>query len=186
MADPRQQDVSGASRQASRRAADAAAETGEHAAKAGADLFRSTASAVEEAWRSSLGVASHFAEQSSSQMARVLGVSGDKMEDAAEQSSRNIDAILQSSRTFAETFKNVSRECSNFYRERLDRNLEKMDAIMRSRTPQELVAAQSDLMRDNLEAFLQTSRRIAEASMHVADEAGRRATRAAHSERQAA
>jgi hypothetical protein len=41
----------------------------------------------------------------------------------------------------------------------------------RSRSPQELIAAQSDLFRDNLEGFLQGSRRVAEASVRVADHA---------------
>jgi hypothetical protein len=41
----------------------------------------------------------------------------------------------------------------------MDRNLEKINDMMRSRSPQELIAAQSDLFRDNLEGFLQSSRR---------------------------
>jgi hypothetical protein len=48
--------------------------------------------------------------------------------------------------------------------------MEKMNALMRSRTPQELIAAQSDLFRDNLEGILQSSRRVAEASVGVKDE----------------
>jgi hypothetical protein len=42
------------------------------------------------------------------------------------------------------------------------------------RTPQELVAAQSDLMRDNVEAFVNSTRRIAEISMQMADQAARK------------
>jgi hypothetical protein len=47
---------------------------------------------------------------------------------------------------------------------------------MRSRTPQELLAAQSEMFRDYLEGFLQSSRRIGEMSMQVADQATRRLT----------
>jgi hypothetical protein len=149
---------------------------GEHATKAGPDLFGSTASAVEQLWRSGFDVASHFAERSSSQLASSIGLSDDKAQQATEQSSRNIDAILQSTRAYADAFQSISRELSGFCKERLDRNLEKMSALMRSRTPQELIAAQSDLLRDNMEGFLQTSRRLAEASADVADKATRRLT----------
>jgi hypothetical protein len=65
---------------------------------------------------------------------------------------------------------------SSFYQERLDRNLERVDALMHSRTPQELLAAQSEMFRDYLEGFLQSSRRIGEMSVQVAEQATRRLT----------
>jgi hypothetical protein len=52
-----------------------------------------------------------------------------------------------------------------------------MNALMRSRTPQELIAAQSDLLRDNLEGILKSRRRVAEPSVGVADETTRRLTK---------
>jgi|1185.fasta_scaffold232939_1 hypothetical protein len=149
---------------------------GEHAAKAGADLFGRSASAMEQLWRSGFDIALHFAERSSSQLASSIELSDDKAHQATEQSSRNIDAILQSTTAYADAFQSISRELSSFCKERMDRNLEKMSTLMRSRTPQELIAAQSDLLRDNMEGFLQTGRRLAEASADVADKATRRLT----------
>src|SRR5262249_56357576 len=148
----------------------AKAKPASHVAKAGADLFESTAGAVEQLWRSGLDMASHFADRSSSQIARSMGLTDEEAHQATEQSSRNIDAIVHSSRAYADALQSISRELSSFCRERLDRNMEKMNALMRSRTPQELIAAQSDLFRDNLEGILQTSRRVAEASVDVTDE----------------
>jgi hypothetical protein len=172
--------------QASINAARMAAGAGEHAARAGADLFESTAKAFEQLWRSSLDMTSHFGERSSRQVAQGMGLSDKKAQQATEQSSRNIDAIVQSSKTVADAVQVISRELSGFYRERLDRNLEKMDALMRSRTPQELLALQSEMFRDNLEGFLQSSRRIAEMSVQVADQATRKLTEATDQERRAA
>lgn len=60
-----------------------------------------------------------------------------------------------------------------------------MNALMRSRTPQELIAAQSDLLRDNLEGILNSSRRVSEASLGVADEATRRLTKITKKQRRA-
>jgi hypothetical protein len=171
---------------ASGNAARMAAGTSEHVARAGANLFESTAGAVEQLWRSGLDIASHFAEQSSSQIARSMGLSDEKAQDTAERSSRNIDAIVQSSRAYADVFQGISRELSNLCRERMDRNLEKMTDMMRSRTPQELIAAQSDLFRYNLEGFLQSSKRMAEASVRVADHATRQLSEIMEKQRRAA
>ena len=154
-----------------------------HAAKTGVDLFESTAGAVEQLWRSGLDMASHFAERSSTQMARSMGLTDEKAQQATEQSSRNIDAIVQSSRAYADALQSISRELSTFCRERLDRNMETMNALMRSRTPQELIAAQSDLLRDNLEGALQSSKRVAEASVCITDETTRRLTKAMGNQR---
>ena len=165
-------------RQQNRRGAQAAQErAASHTAQAGADLFESTAAAIEQLWRSGLEMASHFADRSPSQIARSMGLTDEKAQQAAEQSSRNIDAIVQSSRAYADALQSISRELSSFCRERVDRNMEKMNALMHSRTPQELIAAQSDLLRDNLEGALQSGRRVAEASVGVADETTRRLTK---------
>ena len=157
-----------------------------HAAKAGTDLFESTAGAVEQLWRSGLDMASHFADRSSNQIARSMGLTDENAQRATEQSLRNIDAIVQSSSAYADTLQSISRELSSFCREQLDRNMEKINTLMRSRTPQELIAVQSDLLRDNLEAILQSSRRVAEASVGVTDETMRRLTEVRGKQRRAA
>jgi len=162
-------------RQQNRRGVQAAqASPASHAAKAGADLFESTAAAVEQLWRSGLDMASHFADRSPSQIARSMGLTDEKAQQATEQSSRNIDAIVQSSRAYADALQSITRELSSFCREQLDRNMERMNGLMHSRSPQELIAAQSDLVRDNLEGILQSSRRVAQASVDVTDETTRR------------
>jgi hypothetical protein len=156
-----------------------------HAAKAGADLFGSTAAAVEQLWRSGLDMASHFAE-SPSQIVRSMGLTDEKTQQATEQSSRNIDAIVQSSTAYADALQSISRELSSFCRERVDHNVEKINTLMRSRTPQELFAAQSDLLRDNLEGILRSSRRMAEVSVGVTDGTMRRLTKVMGKQRRAA
>jgi hypothetical protein len=120
------------------------------------------------------------------QVARSMGSADEEAHQATEQSWRNIDAIVQSSRAYADALQSISREMSNFCRERLDRNLERMNALMRSRTPQEFIAAQSDLLRDNFEGILQSSRRVAQASVGATDETTRRVTQVMGKRRRAA
>jgi phasin family protein len=129
---------------------------------------------------------SHVANRSSSQVARSMGLTDEKAHQTTEQSSSNIDVIVQSSKAYADALQIFSREFTRFCRERLDHNIERIDALMRSRTPQEFIAAQSDLFRDNFEGILQSSRRVAQASVDVTDETTRRVTRAMSKQRRAA
>jgi hypothetical protein len=187
MANPRQaeRDVSQATQEATReatrkaaeetsRAARAAADASAGAARAGADLFQRNAETMQEAWRSGSQVASKLTEQSVQGFARAFGISGERAEQAAAQSSRNLECIVQSGTVIAGAMQNISREMFDFARKRVEQNLRRVDALADCRTPQEILAAQSDLVRDNLEDFVQSSRRISEISMEMADEAARR------------
>ena len=156
------------------RAARAAADAGAGAARAGADLFQRNAETMQEAWASGSKVASRLTEQSVQGFARVFGMTGERAEQAATQSSRNLESIVQSGTVIAGAMQNISREMFEFTRKRVEQNLHRVDALINCRTPQEILAAQSDLMRDNLEDFVQSTRRISEISMEMADEAARR------------
>lgn len=99
--------------------------------------------------------------------------------------SDNIDAIIHSSSVLAEVTQSISREWANFARERMEQNFNRFDALLRCRTPHEFAAVQSELLRDNLESLLQCSRRIAEKSMQMAEEATKRAAEAVEQARAA-
>ena len=77
------------------------------------------------------------------------------------------------------------REWVNFTRERMEQNFNRFESLLRCRTPQDLAAVQSEFLRDNLESFLQCARRIAEASMQMADEATKRTAEAVEQARAA-
>jgi hypothetical protein len=156
------------------RAARVAADAGAGAARAGADLFQRNAETMQEAWMSGSKVASQLTEQSVQGFARAFGITGERAEQAAAQSSRNLECFVQSGTVIAGAMQNISREMFDFARKRVEQNLQRVDELANCRTPQEMLAAQSDLMRDNLEDFVQSTRRISEISMEMADEAARR------------
>ena len=108
------------------------------------------------------------------QFGRALGLSADGTHTATQQSSENIDAIMQSSAIIIEVTQSISREWMDFARERIEQNLNRFDSLLHCRTPQDFAALQSELLRDNLESFLQCARRVAEKSVHVADESARK------------
>jgi hypothetical protein len=146
----------------------------ERAARAGAEMLQTNVETAQQALQSGTEMAARLAESSVNQFGRVLGLSGDGTHTTAQQSSENIDAIVRSGAMIVEVTQSISREWTDFARERIEQNFNRFDSLLRCRTPQDFAALQSELLRDNLESFLQCARRVAEKSVHVADESTRK------------
>jgi phasin family protein len=67
----------------------------------------------------------------------------------------------------------VSREWVNSAQDRLQKNIDALNRLAGCRSVQDLVATQSDLVRDGLQQVIDTNKRVAELSVRVADEAAR-------------
>ena len=68
----------------------------------------------------------------------------------------------------------ICEECGDIARARIERGLDRIGAMTRSRTPQDIVALQSEILRDNIETFLCFARKAGEHSTRLAEEAQRR------------
>jgi hypothetical protein len=187
------QEAAQAAREAARRGADqanrigrATAEVNSQAARAGADILGRNVEAAHHVLQSGAEMAAKLTERSAHQFGRVLGFTGDDAEKAAQSYSTNLGAILESSATLAEMTQEMTREWLNFGRERLERNFENMDHLLHSRTPQDVLAVQSQVLRDNLEGFLGCARRVAERSMRTTEVLTRKFDQAAEQSRHAA
>ena len=174
-----------AARQASRFGA-AARDAGEHVAEVGGDVFRNSAEAAHDAWRSSMDMARTMTQRSADQFARVFGFSGDETQQATEQASRNVEAMVRSTGAFAQGMSGITREWFEFVRDRTESNLDRVGDLWRCRSPQDLFAVQSELIRENVEGALQTGRRIADVSLKLADDASRKMTETVDRTRRAA
>jgi len=156
------------------RAARTAAEAGVGATRASADMFQRNAATAQHAFDSSSKMVSELVEQSMRRVGSTFGVAGENANQATQQSARNAEAIVESGTIIAGGMQIISRELFEFARKRMEQNLQLADTMMGCRTPHEFIAAQTNLVRDNLEEFVQSTRRIAELSMEMADEAARR------------
>ena len=156
------------------------------ATRVSADTLQRNAETAKQAWQSASDMATKLTECSADQLARVFGLSGDEAQQAAQQSSRNFGAIMQSSVVLSQGAQNISREWFDFARKRMEENLNLLEALTRCRTPQDIAAVQSSVVRDNLEGLLQSTRRIADISVRVADEAVRKIADGADRDRRAA
>ena len=160
--------------QAARTMADAS----ERTARAGAEAMRHNSDTVREAWQSGTNIATQVTDRSLDWMYKAFGLAGNGSHDTLQQSSRNINAILETSTALAAGMQSVSREWMSFAEKRAQQNLARLDSLLQSRTPQEFIAAQTDLVRSNLEDLLQNSRRIAEMATRMAEEATRKLSEA--------
>lgn len=150
----------------------------ERAARTGTEISQRNVETVQQALQSSAEIAARLTERSADQFGRVFGFSVDEAHKTAQKSSNNLDAIIQASSMLAGVTQSISREWVNFIRERMEQNFNRFESLLRCRTQQDLAAVQSEYLRDNLESFLQCSRRIAETSMQIADEATKRTAEA--------
>ena len=92
---------------------------------------------------------------------------------ATERSARNAQTLLYTSSAAAKVMGDVSQEYFQMVRHQLETNMELMRELWTCRTPQDFAAVQTDLMRENVETALESSRRIADMSRKMADEAGK-------------
>ena len=138
-----------------------------------ADVTRQSAETTQEAMRTALDTASQAFQSSADQFARSFGLSGEPAEALAEQSKRNIEAITECGAILMRGFGEITREWLNLAQHRVQKNVEGIQAIAACRSVQGLVAAQTELVRENIREMVDSSRQIAETSVKVADEAGR-------------
>lgn len=96
--------------------------------------------------------------------------------EVAQRASQNLESFAQSGTALARGMQDVSSECLSMVQERMQKNLDGINAVVRSRTLPELMAAQGLLFRENLELTISNSRRIVELSTRIADTTTRTAT----------
>jgi hemerythrin-like domain-containing protein len=144
--------------------------------KAGVEGAQTMAQTMQESMQNSLGAFSEMARRSTEQAARLFGLPSGNAEDLTGQTSENLRAVAQSGTALVRGFQDVSREMFELSQKRLQRNLDGLNQIARCRSIADLVAAQSSLLRDNLEQTLDNNRRIAELTIQVAEEATRGTT----------
>jgi hypothetical protein len=156
------------------RVGQAAAETGEKVARAGADLLKQNTEALQDAMRFGLDMTTTVMGRSTDQLGRTLGLSGDGVQEATERSTRNAQTILYSTAAASNAMSGMSREYFELVRHQIENNLNRLNEFWGCRTPQDVVAVQSELLRDAVGNVLESSRRIADLSIKLAEDASKR------------
>ena len=152
---------------AARRATDA----GEHMLDASSEAGHQGAGAAQAAMTTGLNTAAQSFQRATDQITQAIGFGGPQFEEMARQSSQNVEAMTQANTVLVRGAEDISREWLELAQSRLQRNLDGFNALSRSRSLQEFAAAHTDLVRDNMQQVIDTSRRVADVSVRVANEA---------------
>jgi phasin family protein len=188
MANPRQEEKTSQSaeetvRRTSERTAEqtrriglAAAQAGEEMAQVSANVFQQNAEMLQNTWRLGVDMATTVFSRSTDQLGRTLGLSGNEVQEATERSARNAQTILHSASAVTKGMNGISREYFEFVRHQLENNMNRMNELWRCRNPQDIAALQTEVVRDTVASVFESGRRIADMSLRVADDAGKRIT----------
>ena len=101
-------------------------------------------------------------------------LSGREAEQATERAARNTEVILSSSTEASKVMGGISREYFEFAKHQLEHGIQRMNQLQSCRTPQEFAAAQGDFLREMMAGAFESSRRMAEMSMKMAEDAAKR------------
>ena len=101
--------------------------------------------------QTSVSTAAELAQRTTDQVTEVFGAARQRTQDLTERATQNLQAVTQSSAILARGIQEASGECLEMVQERVQKNLDGVNALVRCRTLPEFLAAQSSLFRDNLE-----------------------------------
>jgi hypothetical protein len=192
MADPRQEDkstrnvedtarrtaeqtsrIGQAAAEQTTRIGQAAAEAGDEVARASAHLLQQNAETLQNAWRSGLDMATAVMGRSTDELRHTLGFSGNEAQEATERSARNTETILYTGTAATKLIGGMSQEYFGFVRHQIENSMNRMNELWRCRTPHDVAAVQSDLVRETVGSVLESSRRMADMSLKLADDAAK-------------
>ena len=91
--------------------------------------------------------------------------------ELASRTQQNLGVMMQTGVKLAEGYQSIMREWADYTRNAMQCNIDGMNSIMRARTPQDLMAAQSELLNAEVRVMLNSGVRISEATLRVAREA---------------
>jgi len=150
--------------------ADRTAEATQAAARANTQILRTQIETAQQAMRSGLEASVRGFESFSSRWARALGTAQPNT-DLADQSVQNVRAVSQASTALAKGAQEASRAWFELTQKAVRTNLEALSQLAGVRTMPELMALQSDLMRNSLEQAIQSGEQIARCSTDAIREA---------------
>jgi hypothetical protein len=94
-----------------------------------------------------------------------------------------MQAVMQSATDIADGMQDVTGEWMRCAQKQVEHNLDHMEEFGQCRTFHDYMALQTQMLRENLETFLQSARRASESSSHIVERAVRRMGEATESAR---
>ena len=120
-------------------------------------------------------VVGQVAEQVAGQVAEKAGemsaMQNRASKELASRTQQNLGAMMKTGVKLAQGYQSIMQEWADYTRNAMQCNIDGMKSIMRARTPQDLKAAQSELLNAEVRVMLSSGVKISEATLRVAREA---------------
>jgi hypothetical protein len=126
---------------------------------------------AQRAWEVAAEAARNVAARPIDQLSPASGLVGKNGALGMQQTLRNVETVMESGTVIANAIHNISREFVELTSNRLQQNMNVIDALAKCRSPEEFVRTQSEFVRQQIGDYVQSTRRIAEISLNMADEA---------------
>jgi hypothetical protein len=138
--------------------------------KAAEDL-RGTVRDASEAAGDSADVVRQASGRVVEQLGQVSTTQEKAVKDVTGRTQQNLGVMMQTGIKLASGYQSIMREWADYTRNAVQCNVDGLNSIMRARTLQDLMAAQSDLLNAKVQVMLSSRARIAEATARVAKDA---------------
>jgi phasin family protein len=129
----------------------------------------------------------HEVEQATASVNRLIGQLGEAMgmtgqgaeaaQAATKQASRNLELLTETTSIMTRAWNEMSAEWSRMTIAQVERNTKLMNEMLRVRTPQELIALQTEIARQGVEGALACAGRVAEMTSRMVKDASQAVAR---------
>ena len=159
--------------EAARTVTDKADQVREQMARAGADTPHQDTEVEGTPMEGGLNTASLTLEHIAGQFMQALSLNGPHTEELAQRWSEKVQALAQASTIHGRGMQTDPQEVFGLVQDRLTKDIEAVTAILSSRLVQDVVAEQSDPVRQRLEEMIDVNRRMGELVIRIAEQMGR-------------
>ncbi|MCI0431421.1 MAG: phasin family protein [Rhodospirillales bacterium] len=104
---------------------------------------------------------------------RAVETASDIYARSAQETTQGLEAAVKYSTVLASGMQTLWHEWIGCAQDVVQRNMDGVQNLMRSRSPSDFFAAQSDLLRDEVQAMIDSGSRLSEVSARIASDAAR-------------
>jgi hypothetical protein len=149
-------------------------DTAERTNRVGAETLQRSTEQAKVTWQEANEAASRMTQRSMERFSKMFGLDGETAQEALQQTSGNLQVIMESTAVIGSGLREVTEDWMRFAQERVEHNLNHLDKLENCRNLHDCVALQTQIVRDNLQAFFETAQRTSERSTRLARSAADR------------
>jgi Phasin protein len=150
---------------------DTAGQAAEGAARRTGEAVSAMAKGAATTAREGTETARGMAEDQRRRLSQLFGLQSQLSENAATRSSQTIGAMVQCGSVLADGWQSILREWMSYTQTAMQRNVDGVGEMMRSRTLDDFVTSRDKLLREELELWMSNSVRVSEMAARTSSDA---------------